>query len=445
MIGVTSAVCLIQLGNEGASASLPFWTVPITLFSFGVMAPLVGLRQQLASRWQQKWIILTVFCVIFLGVIRILLTVSVGDGRREIWEQPALVAIGAAVLFLIMNPTFLLPNWQKLTQKLSGRIRWLILGISFLVIAYFSRPGRSIVLPVLPRPADSPTILLAIAVIAAFAVYATRFIVGKDKAMITAALPAAAGAAFFALTRDFGTASALFFGSLTVLWAGDRPTAETAGSGGVDFSARLSIIIVSFVPFLVGASLAVLLGNRILHTPFFAVKDALGYSRQPPTPFVTGENWVIGPGFDASFFKHWSGTLSSAPDVLALIGHEAGMLGLLGMIIVFALLLFSLGRLARQTQNGTDSALAWGLVVFLGVQCFLAVETLIPGLLPVGEGPPLLSGGWASYLSDLVAIGLVIGLSRRERPADPVTQPAQQPVQPVQQPVQPSLSPTRNV
>ena len=112
--------------------------------------------------------------------------------------------------------------------------------------------------------------------------------------------------------------------------------------------------------------------------------------------------------------------------MLALIGHETGVLGLVGVILVFILLFVSLARLAMEIGDRTGSALAWGLIVFLSVQGLLAAESLIPHLVPVGDGPPLLSGGWADYLADLIAIGIVIGLSRRlQSTSDPATNPVQ--------------------
>jgi cell division protein FtsW (lipid II flippase) len=162
-----------------------------------------------------------------------------------------------------------------------------------------------------------------------------------------------------------------------------------------------------------------------LGIPAFGFGEALGYSDRQPVPFYAGEGLIKGPGLDSVFTYLWHGRTGTAPEVLAMIGHEAGLPCLLGLIIVLALLFFSLARLAMQIGNRAGAAMAWGLIVFLAAQCLLAVETLIPVGVPIGEGPPLLSGGWADYLADLIAIGIVIGLSRRAGSPMRATMPVQ--------------------
>jgi cell division protein FtsW (lipid II flippase) len=383
------------------------------------MAEIVGSRVDPALHWQQIWTIFAIFCITLIGTIRILLPVSLGSGRKAIWAQPILIAVGFAVLFLAMNLATSLPSPRRLAPKLALWIKWLILITCSLVLIYFSLPRRTSVLPAQPRPADSLVMLLAVAAILMFAVFGSCVVAAEDAPAYAVLLPAIAVAGFFGLTRDLGIALALFCASIAVLVSGSRPKstkADSARAGRAEIFNRPALFIAALASlfiFAAGAVLTIVFGRLFFHIPQFGYQDVLGYSDRQPLPFIAGKNLLLGPGLYAGDFQQWRGAPGSAPDVLALIGHETGLLGLVGVILVFFLLFASLTRLAVKVEDPTAAAVAWGLIVFLIVQGLLAAETLIPHLVPAGNGPPLLSGGWADYLADLIALGIVIGLSRR--------------------------------
>jgi hypothetical protein len=313
-------------------------------------------------------------------------------------------------------------------------LRRLIIGAFVLIlcaVAYFSLPERAAVLPAHPRPAGSLVVLFAVAVTVLLAVTVTLpgWMGTARAANVMAAFCAVAVVGFFGLTRDLSTAVALFCASIAVLVSAARvPSAVAAEAGSPEPPGWRTFVPLPLAIFAAGASVVIAFGSLALRIPRFGFGDALGYSDRQPAPFSAGEdfmNLMKGPGLDHRLTQLWHGESGSPPDVLALIGHEAGVSGLLGLIIVSALLFLSLAQLAAQAGNRAGAAMAWGLIVFLIAQCLLAAETLFPAGVPLGEGPPLLSGGWTDYLADLIAVGIVIGLSRGTgRPA-----PAATPVQ----------------
>lgn len=441
VIGIVSLVCLLRLHSAGLSRWCGLLSAPITVCSFLVMTAVANWREHPGRHVWQAWTVLVMFAVLLLSVIRILLPASLDDGRRAVWVQPLIVAAGIAFLFLSMNVIAGLPNpgdWLRKRPNVPGPV---FLGAIVLVVcavAYLALPGRTAVLPARPRPADSLVVPLAVALIALFAVFVTRprwavngvpglrmngaggfsgtalDLIASPTPEATALLLAVAVVGFFALTRDLGTGVALLCASIAVFVSGSRSLVTVSAETGAAQRPRpLRLVAFSLVTFVAGASLVIAFGWKALDIPQFSFDDALGYSDRQPLPFFSGNDLLTGPGHDDRFDQLWRGTSGSAPDVLAAIGHEAGVLCLIGLIIVFALLFLWLGRLTIQITNRTGNAMAWGLIVLLAIQCLLAVETLFPVGVPIGEGPPLLSGGWTDYFADLIAIGVVIGLTRR--------------------------------
>ena len=441
VIGIISLVCLVRLQNAGLSKWFALLSLPIAVCSFLVITAVADRQESPDRPVRQAWTGVTLFAVLLLGVIRILVPVSLDAGRRTVWLQPLLVAAGIALLFTSMNLIAGLPSpgsWLRKRPDVPGPV---FLGVIVLIVgavAYLALPGHATVLPAQSQPPDSLVVPFAAALIALFAVFVTRprwavpgpltrradgadgisqtvlGLIAGQGLEATALLLAVAVVAFFALTRDLGVAVALFFACAAVFASGSRSmVADPAGRDARERVRPLRLASLLLVTFVAGVGLVIAFGSKTLGIPQFGFTDALGYSDRQPIPFMSGNDILFGPGLDGRFHQLWRGKPGSAPDVLAVIGHEAGVLCLVGLVLVFALLLVHLGLLTSSVTNRTGNAMAWGLIVFLAVQCLLAVETLFPVAVPMGQGPPLLAGGWGSYFADLIAIGAVIGLSRR--------------------------------
>lgn len=99
--------------------------------------------------------------------------------------------------------------------------------------------------------------------------------------------------------------------------------------------------------------------------------------------------------------------------VLAALGEELGLLGLLVTFALYALLLHR-GLLAARRAAG-----AYGFFLALGLTVLLALETLliaggVVGLLPLsGIATPFLSSGRSAMLANFLAVGLLLAVSAR--------------------------------
>jgi cell division protein FtsW (lipid II flippase) len=404
VIWVTSLICLSHLKAAGMNEWYAILSFPMAVCAFGFMTAIAGWRDGPSRPREWMLTLLLISTIALLGIIRILLPVSLGAGRGAIWTGPLVVAGSMVALFLVMN----LVAWYRDSRR---SLRNALLGGTIvipIVLISSALPKRSAVLPSQPRPADSPVLLLAVVIIALLAAFLASTPVSGT--LLPVFLPAIAAAVFFALTRDLSVALALLAaGITTAVIATRRVRWPRVALNSVVAFAALASVIVAF--------------GMVLRIPRFGFGDVLGYSERP-VPFGAGGNFMTGAG-DETVHRLWKGAPGTPSDVLSLIVHEAGVPCFIGLILLFLLFFVFLARLAARIDDPIGTAMAWGLIVFLVAQFVLAAESLFPAGVPIGEGPPLLSGGWADYLADLVAVGIVIGLSRRGRHLTPDDMPAE--------------------
>jgi cell division protein FtsW len=125
-----------------------------------------------------------------------------------------------------------------------------------------------------------------------------------------------------------------------------------------------------------------------------------------------GSGGVFGVGLGSSRGK-WNFIPNPETDfVFAIVGEELGLVGAVGLLLLFlALLLLGL-HVAFNAAPGFDRTLAFTVTVWVVGQAFVNVGTVI-GLLPItGVTLPLVSAGGSSLLITMVALGLLINVAR---------------------------------
>ena len=100
--------------------------------------------------------------------------------------------------------------------------------------------------------------------------------------------------------------------------------------------------------------------------------------------------------------------------VLALVGEELGLLGTGLLMVLFAILLVKGFQIAGRAPDTFGRHLAGGVTLLLGVQVLINAG-VVSGLLPTkGLTMPLVSYGGSSLLISLVAIGILLSISRED-------------------------------
>lgn len=125
-----------------------------------------------------------------------------------------------------------------------------------------------------------------------------------------------------------------------------------------------------------------------------------------------GSGGVFGLGLGSSRGK-WNFVPNPETDfVFAIIGEEIGLVGAIGLIVLFLTLLLLGLHTAFTAAPGYDRTLAFAITAWVVGQAFVNVGTVI-GLLPVtGVTLPLVSAGGSSLLVTMVALGLLINVAR---------------------------------
>ena len=101
--------------------------------------------------------------------------------------------------------------------------------------------------------------------------------------------------------------------------------------------------------------------------------------------------------------------------VLALVGEELGLIGTLGLLGLFVILVFKGFRVAALAPDVFGRYLALGITLLLTMQAMINAG-VVSGMLPTkGLTLPLVSYGGSSLLTTMLAIGILLSIARHGR------------------------------
>ena len=125
-----------------------------------------------------------------------------------------------------------------------------------------------------------------------------------------------------------------------------------------------------------------------------------------------GSGGVLGLGLGSSRGK-WNFVPNPETDfVFAIVGEELGLVGAVGLIVLFLTLLLLGLHAAFNAASGYDRTLAFTITAWVVGQAFVNIGTVI-GLLPItGVTLPLVSAGGSSLLVTTVSLGLLVNVAR---------------------------------
>jgi len=143
--------------------------------------------------------------------------------------------------------------------------------------------------------------------------------------------------------------------------------------------------------------------------------DYSGYCWQPQHGmWALASGGVLGVGLGNSRAK-WNWLPEADNDfIFAIIGEELGLVGALVVLVLYALMAVVLVRIMRRARGSFTRIVAGGVLVWVVGQAFVNIAVVL-GLLPVlGVPLPLISSGGSSLVAVLLAIGVVLSLTRQE-------------------------------
>lgn len=116
-------------------------------------------------------------------------------------------------------------------------------------------------------------------------------------------------------------------------------------------------------------------------------------------------------------------TYSNSDMIIAALGEELGLIGVVAIVMLYVLLVSRGIRAALGTKDGFGKLLACGLSFTIALQCFVVIGG-ITRLIPLtGLTTPFMSAGGSSLLANWLIVGLLLLISetaRRPAPTAPM-------------------------
>lgn len=136
-----------------------------------------------------------------------------------------------------------------------------------------------------------------------------------------------------------------------------------------------------------------------------------GYQiRQVQITLGSGGLWGLGIGRSRQKYGYIPDIQTDA--IFAVVGEEFGFLGAAMVVAIFAFLIYRGFRISERAPDEFGRVLAAGITAWLAVQTVLNLGAMV-GLIPLtGITLPLISYGGSSILVSLLAIGILLNVSR---------------------------------
>jgi len=102
--------------------------------------------------------------------------------------------------------------------------------------------------------------------------------------------------------------------------------------------------------------------------------------------------------------------------ILANVGEELGLVGLVGVLLLFVVVVWRGVVIARHAPDRFGAYLAIGIASTFGLQALVNVAVVLNVIPSKGITLPFLSYGGSSLVASMVAVGLLLSISRRPTP-----------------------------
>lgn len=190
----------------------------------------------------------------------------------------------------------------------------------------------------------------------------------------------------------------------------------------------VTMLFISGVPmkYIMGIILGavLLLGTLVFFTPYLQERvktfinpanDPRGSSYQIQQSLIAiGSGGVLGRGYGQSIQKFNYLPEPQGDSIFAVIGEELGFAGSVAIIFLFLMFAFRGFRIANHSPDLFSRLLVSGIVIMITAQSFMNIAS-ITGVFPLTGVPlPFMSHGGTSFMIYLMAIGIVLQISRSQ-------------------------------
>jgi cell division protein FtsW len=200
-----------------------------------------------------------------------------------------------------------------------------------------------------------------------------------------------------------------------------------------DLGTSLALVVLVFTMFfLAGLRLSYLLYIALINLPLlFILIFSVPYRRMRILTFLNpwadpkgsgfqiiqsqvalGSGGFFGLGLGHSLQKLFYLPAAHTDFVFSIIGEELGLLGTVGIIILFIVFIHQGYKIAKNTSDVFGHFLALGLVLMIALKAAINIGVSC-GILPTKGLPlPFISYGGSSFIFDLMYVGLLLNIAR---------------------------------
>jgi cell division protein FtsW len=284
--------------------------------------------------------------------------------------------VGLAVVLL---GTVLVPG---LGARINGARRWFVVaGLTF-------------------QPSEAAKVLLVLG-LPGWIAYAGDKIASFREGFLPAAAVVGIVTVLTALEPDLGSAGLLALVMSAVLFA-----------GGVRLRYALpALALAAPLGLLVAYSKLGYIRARVEHW-LHSGSDPLGAGYQITQAMMAeGSGGIFGVGLGQGQSKLLYLPEAHNDFILALIGEEFGLLGTLGLLLLFAMLVAQGWRVAARAPDLLGTLLALGITLCIGFQAAINIAVVTHSMPTKGIGLPLVSYGGSALIFTLASVGLLLNVA----------------------------------
>jgi cell division protein FtsW len=143
-------------------------------------------------------------------------------------------------------------------------------------------------------------------------------------------------------------------------------------------------------------------------------KDPLGVGWNiTQAQIALGSGGIFGLGLGASRQKFYYLPNAQTDAIFAVVGEELGIIGTIGVILLFGFVAYRGIRIAVRAPDLYGSLICTGVTVWLVLQAFINMGVITATIPFTGIPLPFVSYGGSSLMVSLLAVGIVLNVSRQ--------------------------------
>lgn len=325
--------------------------------------------------------------------------------RQAIWA-----AIGIGLLVAMMRMDY---RWLRKVSPLLMLVG--IVGLAAVLVPGLGleRNGAQRWLAMGPLPPVQPSEFAKLALI----IYVAAWLGGEKgtfvrsfwRGFVPFVLMVGVVAGLVLLEPDTGTAAVMVLTTVTLFFIAGASLTHMAALVGIGGVASTVLILTA--------------GYRLDRLVAFvrAEDDPTGIGFQTLQSLIAlGSGGIGGLGLGASRQKFFYIPGSHTDGVFAVVGEELGFIGAVGVLMLFAALVYRGLRVMLRAQDEFGALLATGIVCWIAYQALINVGGISRAIPMTGIPLPFLSYGGSSLAALLAAVGILLSISRYANGPPPV-------------------------